>query len=220
MKKRKGLLASLLAVVIAFSLPYTNVLATTGELPDEPSQSQEQPVFSEPAQSSEAGGNTPVIADPTPSGQASSAPASSAVVSRPSSSSQMVSSKPQTVVPPKTSSQTSSGTVIGGGTESSSGLESSSSSPSSLGISLPPAGEVSEVDNLIGSSVEVKTQKSMNLWGIVSWALIGIGILIVVVVLLSTLRRPPPGGGPGRKRYRRRPYASNKKRLLNDKYYR
>lgn len=76
------------------------------------------------------------------------------------------------------------------------------------------------MENLIGSGVEVNTQKSMNLWGIISWALIGLGVLIVVIVLLSTLRRPPPGGGPGRKRYRRRPYATNRKRLLNDKYYR
>lgn len=223
MFKRKQVMVSVLTLILGFSLIYTPVLATSTEPPaGGQGQSQADP------------GNTPSVPVSTPGQQVSSASASSAppkqesssaVSQKPVSSSSTASSSKTTSSRSSSSKSTTKKKVVS--SQASSSEVSSSeigefwgiSEVSSSGISLPPAGTVSEVDNLIGSGVEVQTQKSMNLWGVLSWALIGIGILIVVIVLLSTLRRPPPGG-PGRKRYRRHPFPTKKKRLLNDKYYR
>ena len=56
----------------------------------------------------------------------------------------------------------------------------------------------------------------INWIGILSWACIGVGVLIVLIILLSNRR--PPRGGYGRKRYRR-PMRRSKRRLLPDRYY-
>ncbi|WP_313293288.1 hypothetical protein [Faecalispora jeddahensis] len=223
MFRRKQVMVSMLTLILGFSLICTPVLATSTE-PATSGQGQSQP----------NPGDTGSVPGSTPGQQSSSAPASSAPPAQESSSA--VSSKPassssspassKTTSSRSTSSKSTKKKVVSSSQASSSEISSSEigefwgvSEVSSSGISLPPAGSVSEADNLIASGVEVQTPKTMNWWGVLSWALIGLGILIVVIVLLSTLRRPPPGG-PGRKRYRRHPFPTKKKRLLNDKYYR
>ncbi|MBE6832588.1 hypothetical protein [Faecalispora sporosphaeroides] len=220
MFRRKRVMVSMLTLVLGFSLICTPVLATSAE-PAVQGQSQTNPGDTASAPVSTPGqqsSSAPVSSAPPPqvSSSAASKPASSSStpVSSKASSSRSASSKPtkKKVVPP---SRASSSEI----SSSEAGEFWGVSEVPSSGISLPPVGSVSEVENLIGSGVEVQTPKTMNWWGVLSWALIGLGILIVVIVLLSTLRRPPPGG-PGRKRYRRHPFPTKKKRLLNDKYYR
>ncbi|WP_283609109.1 hypothetical protein [Faecalispora anaeroviscerum] len=223
MFRRKQVMVSMLTLILGFSLICTPVLATSTE-----------PVIGGQGQSQADPGGTVSIPGSTPGQQTSSAPASSAPTKQESSSavsqkpvSSSSSSSSKTASSRSTSSKSTVKKKVVSSQVSSSEISSSeigefwgiSEISSSSGISLPPAGTVSEAENLIGSGVEVQTQKSTNWWGVLSWALIGLGVLIVVIVLLSTLRRPPPGG-PGRKRYRRHPFPTKKKRLLNDKYYR
>ena len=101
---------------------------------------------------------------------------------------------------------------------SSSAAESGESSPAGEEetISLPSVGSVPEEDPLSSAAAGTENVRKMNWTGLLSWACIGLGVLVVLIVVLSN-RRPPRG--MGRKRYRR-PKRSNKKRLLNDKYYR
>ena len=62
----------------------------------------------------------------------------------------------------------------------------------------------------------IRDSSQINWIGILSWACIGVGVLIVLIILLSNRR--PPRGGYGRKRYRR-PMRRSKRRLLPDRYY-
>lgn len=101
------------------------------------------------------------------------------------------------------------------GSDVSSDLFGTSSQEESSAISLPSVDSIVENDPF-NSAAAGPSNKKMNLYGILSWACIGLGVLVVLIVVLSN-RRPPRG--PGRKRYRR-PKRSTKKRLLNDRYYR
>ncbi len=92
-----------------------------------------------------------------------------------------------------------------------------SGEPSSSEIVLPSVGSVAEDNPLSSVIVNTKQDQKMKWIGIISWACIILGVLVVLIVVLSNRR--PPKGGPGRKRYRPK-VRSNKKRLLNDKYYR
>ncbi|MDU7339169.1 MAG: hypothetical protein E7L17_13775 [Clostridium sp.] len=223
MYRSKQFMMSMLTLILGFSLICTPVLATSIE-----------PTVSGQGQSQANAGDTPSVPNSTPE-QVSSAPPSSTppkqevssavptTASVPSSvsSSAVTSSRTSSSKAPKKKPVASQVSSLSSSEDSSSDLGAfwGVSDVSSSTISLPPVSAVSEANKLIASGVEVQTQKSMNWWGIVSWALIGLGILIVIIVLLSTLRRPPPGG-PGRKRYRRHPFPTKKKRLLNDRYYR
>ena len=60
--------------------------------------------------------------------------------------------------------------------------------------------------------------RRVNVIGIVSWALIGVGILVVLIVLFL-VTRGPPGGGMGRKRYREQK-ESRTRRMMDDNHYR
>ncbi len=93
----------------------------------------------------------------------------------------------------------------------------SSDENTSSKIVLPSVGSVAEDNPLSKVIVDTNANRQMKWIGIVSWVCIILGILVVMIVVLSNRR--PPRGGSGRKRYRR-PNRSNKKRLLNDKYYR
>lgn len=212
MKRKKGLLA--LFLTMAFLLSVTSVVFGV---------ETETPVQNQPAS------GTSNASQPSPPSTASTA---TSTAGRPQSSSKP-SSEPRSSSRPKTSSKKSSSvsqkkikkrTVV---SISSEPEESSSSSLEdywgigelSSTISLPDVGSVSAPEDLIVSGTEEAPKKSLNFWGILSWACIALGILVVVLVLFSTARRPPRGG-PGRKRYRRKPYRSRKKHLLNDRYYR
>ena len=209
MKRKKGLLA--LFLTMAFLLSVTSVVF--GEETETPVQNQPTSGTSnatQPPPSSTASTPTSTVSRPQSSSKPSSAPRSS---SRPKTSSKKSSSVPQK----KTKKQA----VVSSEPESSSssledywGIGELSST-----ISLPDVGSVSTPEDLIVSGTEEAPKKSLNFWGILSWACIALGILVVVLVLFSTARRPPRGG-PGRKRYRRKPYRSRKKHLLNDRYYR
>ena len=210
MKRKKGLLA--LFLTMAFLLSVTSVVF--GEEAGTPVQNQPTSgTSSAPPSSSAASTATSTVSRPQSSSKPSSAPRSS---SRPKTSSKKSSSVPQ--------KKTKKRTVV---SVSSEPEESSSSSLEdywgigelSSTISLPDVGSVSTPEDLIVSGTEEAPKKSLNFWGILSWACIALGILVVVLVLFSTARRPPRGG-PGRKRYRRKPYRSRKKHLLNDRYYR
>lgn len=225
MYRSKQFIVSMLTLILGFSLLCTPVLATSTE-----------PNVSGQGQSQANAGDTPSVPNNSTPEQSSSAPPSStppkqeASSSVPTTTSVSSSVSSSAVTSSRTSSSKASKKKKVSSSSQVSSLSSSEDSSSEFGtgvsnvsssstISLPPVSAVSEANKIIASGVEVQTQKSMNWWGIVSWALIGLGILIVIIVLLSTLRRPPPGG-PGRKRYRRHPFPTKKKRLLNDKYYR
>ena len=212
MKRKKGLLA--LFLTMAFLLSVTSVVF--GEETETPVQNQPTSGTSnatQPPPSSTASTPTSTVSRPQSSSKPSSAPRSS---SRPKTSSKKSSSVPQ--------KKTKKRTVV---SVSSEPEESSSSSLEdywgigelSSTISLPDVGSVSTPEDLIVSGTKEAPKKSLNFWGILSWACIALGILVVVLVLFSTARRPPRGG-PGRNRYRRKPYRSRKKHLLNDRYYR
>jgi len=100
--------------------------------------------------------------------------------------------------------------------DSEGGISESSSLQPSSEISLPSVGDVSDTDPLDSVVTNKESSRRLNWIGILSWACIGLGILVVLIVVFSN-RRPPRD--MGRKRYRR-PKRSRKKRLLNDKYYR
>lgn len=125
------------------------------------------------------------------------------------------SSRPERTVQYQSSSEVlsgdSSGAESGGIGGAVSGLPSSSSQ-----ISLPSVASVPENDPLDSVVTDTKSAHQLNWLGLLSWALIAIGIIVVLIVVFSN-RHPPHG--PGRRRYRR-PKRSKKKRLLNDKYYR
>lgn len=223
MYRSKQFIVSMLTLILGFSLLSTPVLATSIE-PTVSGQGQSQAnagdtSSSVPNSSPEQVSSAPPSSTPPKQEVSSAAPTKPSVSSSVSSSA--ASSSRASSKAPKRKPVYSQASSFSSSEDSSSeqGAFWGVSDVSSSTISLPAVSVVSEVNNLIGSGVEVQTQKSMNWWGIVSWALIGLGILIVIIVLLSTLRRPPPGG-PGRKRYRRHPFPTKKKRLLNDKYYR
>lgn len=92
-----------------------------------------------------------------------------------------------------------------------------SSENTSSEIVLPSVGSIAEDNPLSSLIVNTKQDQKMKWIGIISWVCIILGVFVVLIVVLSNRR--PPRGGSGRKRYRR-PSRSNKKRLLNDKYYR
>lgn len=115
------------------------------------------------------------------------------------------------------SSSVSSGDTSGG---VSSGLASDpaeSNWGSSNEISLPSVGSVEEENPLSSVIVNPQQNQQMSLIGIISWICILLGVVVVLAVVFSNRR--PPRGGSGRKRYCRQ-NRSNKKHLLNDKYYR
>jgi cobalamin biosynthesis Mg chelatase CobN len=116
------------------------------------------------------------------------------------------------------SGYSSSDTVSGGSSDGSSGISSDlSSSEASSELVLPSVNSIQENNPLSSLIVDSAANRSMNWWGLLSWACIAIGMIIILIVVFSNRR--PPRGGPGRKRYRR-PSHTHKKRLLNDKYYR
>ena len=87
--------------------------------------------------------------------------------------------------------------------------------PSSSEILLPGVDSVSETDPLASAAENRTSSGQMNLYGILAWACIGLGIAVVLIVVLSN-RRPPRG--PGRSRYHRPKRGG--KHLLDAKYYR
>lgn len=213
MKQIKRLLALFLILTVALSLLCGTAFAErTIVVPTDPSSAQGS---SEPPPSS-APESVPAVVSPNPPPSSSAAPPSSSQPearssSVPASSSRRaVSQNPEQPDGPESSSSGILGDFWGVSGED---LFSST-------ISLPDVGSVSGAGELIASGTEAPPGKNLNLIGIISWACIGLGVLVVVLVLLSTTRRPPPGAGPGRKRYRRKPYRTKKKRLLNEKYYR
>ena len=152
--------------------------------------------------------SVPSVASPAPS--PASPPPAASTPPPPSSSRPSGSSKTR-----RTAGGVSSSSAVSSGPESG-GSSFEVSSEESSGIALPSVGSVPENDPLSSAVVHEEDSRRMNWIGILSWACIALGILVVLIVILSN-RHPPRG--TGRKRYRRtkRP---NKKRLLNDKYYR
>jgi len=100
---------------------------------------------------------------------------------------------------------------------SSDGSSAFSSEEASSEIILPSVGSVQENNPLSSVIVDSAANQKMKWVGILSWICIALGIIVVLIVVFSNRR--PPNGGSGRKRYRRAGH-SNKKRLLNEKYYR
>ncbi|MDF2632800.1 MAG: hypothetical protein K0Q85_1396 [Caproiciproducens sp.] len=146
------------------------------------------------------------------------AAASRAAMSTASSTAPVNSSKKSTVSRVYHSSQASSGDFSQQSSGVSSEISSSSdSSGQSSEIVLPSVNSVEENNPLSSVMVDSDANRKMNWIGILSWACIALGVIVIVIVVLSNRR--PPRGGPGRKRYRR-PGKTNKKRLLNEKYYR
>ena len=143
--------------------------------------------------------SAPPPASPAPPPSSSSAP---------SSSKKSISSKKAK----KTSNRVSSSSSEPESSESS--FE--PSSEESSGIALPSVGSVPENDPFSSAVNNQANSRKLNWLGILSWACIALGIVVVLAVMMSN-RRPPRG--MGRKRYRRAK-RTNKKRLLNDKYYR
>ncbi len=136
--------------------------------------------------------------------------ASKAANSTPASKAPQVSSKR----PAFSTADPSSETVSEGSSDVSSELFSSEESSE---IALPSVNSVEENNPLSSVVVDSAANKKMNWIGILSWVCIALGVIVVLIVVFSN--RQPPRGGSGRKRYRR-PSRTNKKRLLNDKYYR
>lgn len=89
-----------------------------------------------------------------------------------------------------------------------------SEASSSSGVLLPSVGSISEVDPLASATENRVLSKRMNLYGILAWACIILGIVVILTVVLSN-RFPPRGSG--RSRYHRGKRRS--KHLLSDKYY-
>ena len=89
-----------------------------------------------------------------------------------------------------------------------------SEASSSSGVLLPSVGSISEVDPLASAAENRVLSKKMNLYGILAWACIILGIVVILTVVLSN-RFPPRGSG--RSRYHRGKRRS--KHLLSDKYY-
>ena len=147
------------------------------------------------------------------------AAASRAAMSAASSTAPVVSSKKPAVSRVYHSSQVSSGDFSQQSSGVSSEISSSSdnSSEQSSEIVLPSVASVEENNPLSSVMVDSAANRNMKWIGILSWACIALGVIVIVIVVLSNRR--PPRGGPGRKRYRR-PGKTNKKRLLNEKYYR
>ena len=215
MKRTERLLALFFILTLALSLLCGTAFAVkTIVVPTNPSSAQGSSEPPPPSSSVPESVPAVVSPDPPPSSSSAAPPSSSQPVqssSVPASSSRRaVSQNPEWSDAPESSSSGISGDFWGVSSED---LFSSA-------ISLPDVGSVSGAGELIASGTEVTPEKNLNLIGIISWACIGLGVLVVILVLLSTTRRPPPGAGPGRKRYRRKPYHTKKKRLLNEKYYR
>ena len=74
------------------------------------------------------------------------------------------------------------------------------------------------MDPLASATENRVLSKKMNLYGILAWACIVLGIVVILIVVLSN-RFPPRGSG--RRRYHRgkRRSKHRSKHLLSDKYY-
>ena len=68
------------------------------------------------------------------------------------------------------------------------------------------------------SGAEAEGEKKTNVWGIVAWVVIGLGILFILYVLLSAPKRRK-GLTPSGVKYRRSPYKKRKRRIMEDEYY-
>lgn len=142
------------------------------------------------------------------------AAASKAALSAASSTAAAGSSEKSAVSRAYYSSQASSGDFSQQSSDASSEIDRSGQSSE---IALPSVTSVEENNPLSSVVVDSTANRNMKWIGILSWACIALGVIVIVIVVLSNRR--PPRGGPGRKRYRR-PGKTNKKRLLNEKYYR
>lgn len=172
-------------------------------------ETAQEPAGSSSAPSAKPASSTGALRAVTSSAPVSSEKPASSVKpasSQTSSSKRTVSSTQETVGSLPDASSSSSGTVI-------QSASSEPETPSSSSVSLPEVSAVSEVDPL-GSANRVPSNK-MNLYGILAWVFIALGITVVLIVVLSN-RRPPRG--PGRSRYRKPKRGG--KHLLDDKYYR
>lgn len=173
---------------------------------------------SEPESSSSSKASSTENSSQTPppassSSQASSTPASS---QKPAGPTGPAASSRNTSRPKNSSTSTVSSKVTS--SEESSSEESSSEESSSSTISLPDVESMDlSIPQIIGSGVEEPTDNN-SLMGIVAWVLIGVGILIVLIVLFTSAKSGSHKS-VGRKRYHRGRYKSNKKHLLDDKYY-
>ncbi len=68
------------------------------------------------------------------------------------------------------------------------------------------------------SVADAETEEKTNIWGIVAWVVIGLGIAFILYVLLSAPKRRK-GLSPSGIKYRRSPYKKRKKRIMEDEYY-
>ena len=93
-----------------------------------------------------------------------------------------------------------------------------SEASSSSGVLLPSVGNISEVDPLASATENRVLSKKMNLYGILAWACIVLGIVVILIVVLSN-RFPPRGSGRSRYHRGKRRSKHRSKHLLSDKYY-
>ena len=68
------------------------------------------------------------------------------------------------------------------------------------------------------SADESEPAEKTNVWGIVAWVVIGLGIVFILYVLLSAPKRRSSMTPSGVK-YRRSPYKKRKKRIMEEEYY-
>jgi hypothetical protein len=74
------------------------------------------------------------------------------------------------------------------------------------------------VDPLASATENRVLSKKMNLYGILAWACIVLGIVVILIVVLSN-RFPPRGSGRSRYHRGKRRSKHRSKHLLSDKYY-
>ncbi|MCI9576033.1 MAG: hypothetical protein HFJ84_05040 [Clostridiales bacterium] len=147
-----------------------------------------------------------------------SSPSSSSTSSGAASSGSEVSSAPSSTV--SASSAPSSSPV------SSNSPNSAASSPSAPSSAPASSTMVFELESNTAPEqvfhVAERSSKRLNIIGIVSWGIIGAGVVVVVIVLISSSRKPPgAGGGLGRSRYHRKKDADTRaKRMMDDNHYR
>lgn len=209
MNGRKKLLCVFLLVLFLFCYASINSFAVSSSTP----QTSTPPAGDKNSSQAPKPNSTPETVSSTPAPPPSSKPAAAA------------SSKPESKAAPSPSAAPSSkrayrqtATFSASSADASSVVSSAitSSAPESGTISLPGVGSVAENDPLQSAAGDKGSSNHMKLIGMLSWACIGLGILVILIVVLSN-HRPPRG--PGRSRYHRTK-RSNKKHLLNDKYYR
>ncbi len=146
-----------------------------------------------------------------------------------------IDTKPTTLPSSSELNSTASGAASSGaGTSSAPSSTTSASSPASSSASPSSSPSSAPVSSTVVFELESHTtpeqvfhvtersSQRLNIIGIVSWGIIGAGVIVVVIVLISSSRKPPgSSGGLGRSRYQRKKDADTRaKRMLDDNHYR